>query len=130
MLSGSYDFGTFKLHAGANKVDNSDGVAGFTDSNLSMIGGSFKATQLLTLAAQYWTVKENVGTSTTSKLLVLNADYALSKRSFLYAMFGYVDNKDLGIAPLWGNGNFSGSGNVIVANDKSNGLAIGIRHVF
>ncbi len=130
MLSGSYDFGGFKLHAGANTVDNDDGVAGFVDSSLWTVGGSFKATPKLTLAAQYWTVKEKVGTSTSSKLLVLNADYALSKRSFLYALFGYADSKDLGIAPLWGNGNFSGAGNVIAANDKNNGLAIGIRHVF
>lgn len=130
MLSGSYDFGAFKLHAGANTVDNDDGVVGFVDSSLWTVGGSFKATPQLTLATQYWTVKEKVGTSTSSKLLVLNADYALSKRSFLYAMFGYADSKDLGIAPLWGNGNFSGTGNVIAANDKNNGLAIGIRHVF
>jgi predicted porin len=130
MASGSYDFGSFKLHAGANKVDNDEGVVGFVDSTLWTIGGSFKATPLLTLAAQYWTVKENVGTSTSSKLLVLNADYALSKRTFLYALFGNVDNKDLGLAPLWGNQNFSGSGNVIVVNDKASGLAVGVRHVF
>jgi len=130
MISGSYDFGGFKLHAGANQVDNADGVAGFVDSALWTVGASFKATPLLTLAAQYWTVKEKVGAATSSKLFVLNADYALSKRSFLYGMFGSVDNKDLGLAPLWGNGNFSGSGNVIVTNEKSNGLAIGVRHVF
>lgn len=130
MISGSYDFGVFKLHAGANSVDNKDGVAGFVDSSLWTIGGSFKASPQLTLAAQYWTVKEKVGKSTSSKQLVLNADYALSKRTFLYALFGYADNKDLGIAPLWGNGNLSGSGNVVVANDKVNGLAAGIRHVF
>jgi predicted porin len=130
MLSGSYDFGGFKLHAGANKVDNSDAVVGFVNSNLWTVGASFKATDLLTVAAQYWTVKEKVGVSTSSKLLVLNADYLLSKRSALYVMFGNVDNKDLGLAPLWGNQNFSGAGNVIVANDKSNGLAAGIRHTF
>jgi predicted porin len=130
MLSSSYDFGGFKLHAGADKVDNSDAVAGFVNSSLWTVGASFKATNLLTLAAQYWTVKEKVGTSTSSKLLVLNAEYSLSKRTALYAMFGSVDNKDLGIAPLWGNQNFSGAGNVIVANDKSNGIAVGIRHVF
>ena len=130
LVSGSYDFGTFKLHAGADKVDNKDGVVGFVDSTLATVGASFKATPQLTLAAQYWTVKEKVGTSTSSKLLVLNADYALSKRTFLYGMFGSVNNKDLGIAPLWGNGNFSGTGNVVVANEKVNGLAIGIRHVF
>jgi predicted porin len=130
MISGSYDFGGFKLHAGVNKVDNSEGVVGFVHSNLTTVGASFKATQQLTLAAQYWTVKEKVGVSTSSKLLVLNADYALSKRSFLYALYGNVDNKDHGLAPLWGNQNFSGSGNVIVRNDKSNGLAMGIRHVF
>jgi hypothetical protein len=76
MISGSYDFGGFKLHAGANKVDNSDGVVGFVNSNLWTVGASFKATPLLTVAAQYWTVKEKVGVSTSSKLLVLNADYA------------------------------------------------------
>lgn len=130
MISGSYDFGGFKLHAGANKVDNSDAVVGFVNSNLWTVGASFKATDLLTVAAQYWTVKEKVGVSTSSKLLVLNADYLLSKRSALYVMFGNVDNKDLGLAPLWGNQNFSGAGNVIVTNDKSNGLAAGIRHTF
>lgn len=130
MVSGSYDFGKFKLHAGANKVDNEDGVAGFVDSKLWTVGASFKATDLLTLAAQYWTVKEKVGTSTSSKLLVLNADYQLSKRTALYALLGRVDNKDLGLAPLWGNLNFSGAGNVIVANGKSNGLAMGVRHAF
>ncbi|MFZ2662833.1 MAG: porin [Rhodoferax sp.] len=130
MLSGSYDFGKFKLHAGADTVDNSDGVLGFVDSTLWTVGASFKATNALTLAAQYWSVKEKVGAATTSKLLVLNADYKLSKRSALYVMFGSVDNKDLAISPLWGNQNFSGAGNVRVANDKNNGLAMGIRHSF
>jgi len=131
MLSGSYDFGKFKLHAGADKVDNSDGVLGFVDSTLWTVGARFKATNALTLEAQYWSVKEKVGASTTSKQLVLNADYQLSKRSALYVMFGSVDNKEiLAIAPLWGNQNFSGAGNVRVANDKNNGLAMGIRHSF
>lgn len=130
ILSGTYDFGRFKLHAAVDRVDNSDGVLGFVDSSLWAIGGSFKATDALTLAAQYWSVKEKVGASSTSKVLVLNADYKLSKRTALYALFGSVDNNDLGIAPLWGNQNFAGSGNVIVQNDKSNGLAVGIRHSF
>ncbi len=130
MLSGVYDFGTFKLHAGANRVNNTEGVVGFVDSELRTVGASFKAADLLTLAAQYWTVKEKVGTATTSKLLVLNADYLLSKRTALYVLAGFADNNDLGIAPLWGNGNFSGIGNVIVANAKVNGLAVGVRHAF
>ncbi len=130
ILSGRYDFGRFKLHAAVDRVDNSDGVLGFVDSSLWSIGASFKATDVLTLAAQYWSVKEKVGASSTSKLLILNADYKLSKRTALYALFGSVDNNDLGIAPLWGNQNFSGPGNVIVQNDKSNGFAVGIRHSF
>jgi len=130
MLSGVYNFGAVKLHLGANRVDNTDGVKGFVDSELRTVGASVKAMDRLTLAAQYWTVKEKIGTATTSKLLVLNADYLLSKRTALYVLAGFADNKDLGIAPLWGNGNFSGSGNVIVANDSVNGLAAGIRHSF
>lgn len=130
IASGSYAFGAFKVHAGYDSVDNSDGVTGFVDSKLLTVGASFQATPFLVVAAQYWTIKEEVGAHTKSKLLVLNADYALSKRSFLYAMYGHVDNKDLGIAPLWGNQNFSGAGNVVLANAKNQGLAVGIRHVF
>jgi len=130
MLSGAYNFGGVKLHLGGNRVDNGDGVVGFVNSDLRTIGASFKATDLLTVAAQYWTVERKVGASTTSKLLVLNADYALSKRSALYMLVGLADNKALGIAPLWGNGNFSGAGNVIVANDKVNGFSVGMRHTF
>ena len=130
MLSGAYNFGSFKLHLGANRVDNGEGVIGFVNSDLLTAGASFKATELLTLAAQYWTVERKIGASTTSKLLVLNADYALSKRSALYVLVGLADNKALGIAPLWGNGNFSGAGNVVVANDKVTGLSVGMRHAF
>jgi len=130
MLSGAYNFGSFKLHLGANRVDNGDGVIGFVNSDLRTVGASFKATELLTVAAQYWTVERKIGAATTSKLLVLNADYKLSKRSALYVLAGFADNKALGIAPLWGNGNFSGAGNVIVANDKVNGLSVGMRHTF
>ena len=130
MLSGAYDFGRFKLHAGVDTVDNGDGVLGFVDSDLWTVGASFKATDLLTLAAQYWTVKEKVGASTSSKVLILNADYRLSKRTALYALFGSSDSKDLAIAPLWGNQNFAGTGNVRVVNDRNNGLAVGIRHSF
>jgi predicted porin len=105
-------------------------VGGFVDSDMWTLGVNYKATQSLTFGVQYWTVKESVGPSSRSKLLVLNADYALSKRTFLYALFGYTDTEDLGIAPLWGNGNFAGASNTIVSNDKNNGLALGIRHVF
>jgi len=130
MLSGAYNFGSFKLHLGANRVDNGEGVIGFVNSDLRTVGASFKATDVLTVAAQYWTVERKIGAATTSKLLVLNADYLLSKRSALYVLAGFADNKALGLAPLWGNGNFAGAGNVIVANDKVNGFAVGMRHTF
>ena len=146
ILSGTWDFGAFKLFAAFDRVDNNGtwsdgmtiapgnlsghGVAGFVDSRVWNVGGAYKATPQLTLAAQYWNIKEKVGNETTSKLLVLNADYAMSKRTFLYMLFGYADNGELGLAPLWGEQQFSGAGNVIVANDKTHGLALGVRHVF
>lgn len=130
MLSGRYGFGAFRLHLGANRVDNGEGVTGFVNSDLRTVGAGFKATDQLTVAAQYWTVERKVGASSTSKLLVLNADYLLSRRSALYVLAGFVDSQALGLAPLWGNGNFAGAGNVVVANDKANGLAVGMRHTF
>jgi predicted porin len=147
IVSATWDFGVFKLHAAYDNVDNNGawndgvtlgpgntgghGVAGFIDSQFWSVGGAFKATPQLTVSAQYWGMKEKVY-DTKSKILVLNADYALSKRTFLYALFGHADNGMMAVAPLWGNQNFGATnpGNVAVANDKVSGLALGIRHVF
>lgn len=122
ILSGSYDFGSFKLHAAVDSTNNKDGVAGFVDSKLWMVGASVKATPQLTVAAQYWNLKDSA-TSTRSKQLVLNADYALSRRTSLFAMLGHVDNRAIAIQPLWLSG-------VFVKNDKVYGLAAGVRHSF
>ena len=91
------------------------------------MGAGPEATDVLTVAAQCYAVKEEFGASTTSELFVLSAGYRLSKRTALYVLAGFDDNKALGSAPLWGNGGCWGSSTVIVANDKVNGLAAGIR---
>ncbi len=72
------------------------------------MGAGPEATDVLSVAAQCWTVKEEIGASTTSELFVLSAGYRLSKRTALYVPTGFDDNKALGIAPLWGNGGFLG----------------------
>lgn len=72
------------------------------------MGAGPEATDVLTMAAQCWAVKEGIGASTTSELFVLSAGYRLSKRTALYVPTGFDDNKALGIAPLWGNGGFLG----------------------
>ncbi len=90
------------------------------------MGAGPEATDVLTMAAQCWAVKEGIGASTTSELFVLGASYRLSKRTALHAPAGFDDNKALGMAPWWKTGGL-GSGIVIVANDKVNGLAAEIR---
>jgi predicted porin len=161
IVSATWDFGVFKLHAAYDHVDNNGawldgittgtakqgghGVAGFVDSRFWSVGGAFKATPQLTISAQYYDMKEKVF-DTKSKVVVVDADYALSKRTFLYAMYGYVDNNMLAVAPLWGNQNFglitkptlpapldkasTPPGAVAIQNDKASAIAIGIRHVF
>ena len=122
ILSGSYDFGSFKLHAAVDDVNNDEGVVGFVDSKFWTVGASVKATPQLTVAAQYWNLKDSA-TSTKSKQLVLNADYALSRRTALFAMLGHVDNGNIAVLPIWNSG-------VSVKNDKVYGLAAGVRHSF
>lgn len=122
ILSGSYNFGSFKVHVAFDDVNNDEGVTGFRDSKFWTVGASFKATPMLTLAAQYWNLKDSAS-SNSSKQVVLNADYALSRRTALFAMLGHVNNKDIAVLPLWSSG-------VTVANDKVYGLAAGVRHSF
>ena len=99
-----------------------EGVVGFRVSKFWTVGASFKATQQLIVAAQYWNLKDSAS-SNSSKQVVLNADYALSRRTALFAMLGHVNNKDIAVLPLWSSG-------VTVANDKVYGLAAGVRHSF
>ncbi len=55
-----------------------------------------------------------------AKFLTLQTTYDLSKRTSLYAFLTYVDN-DTGIAKGF---------NSPVADDSSNGIALGVRHRF
>jgi len=137
LVGASYAIGNLTLRGFYDKMDNDDGrtatvsggVPGFVDSDLWSIGATYKATSALTVSSQYFALKETFG-GTKSKQLTLNAMYALSRRSQLYAMFGYADSGNLAMAPLWGVGVFSVPSGVNVVNDKNHGLAIGMRHLF
>jgi predicted porin len=160
MLSGSYKVGALRLTAGYDAVKNDAGrtaispggistvsgpscpstpspatapqpcpYVGWTDSKMWTVGAAYNVTPLFVLAGQYYAIKETFG-GTTSKQAVVNAQYYLSKRTSLYALYSNTDSKNLGLGALWGNGNFSGATNIAVANAKNNALAMGIQHVF
>ncbi len=157
MLSGAYDFGVFRLTAGYDDIRNRSGrtaaapggistvsgagcpstpgvnqpcpYVGWTDSTMWTVGGRYNVTPVFVLASQYYRLKETFF-GTSSWQLAANAQYYLSKRTSLYAIFNHTDSKNLGLGALWGNGNFSGATNIAVANDKNNGLALGIQHIF
>lgn len=127
VVTGAYTFDAFKITAGFDHVNNAQPVvsaspAVWHDSTMATIGASYYLNTQLAFAAQYFRVKDTV-TGTASKQTVLNVDYALSKRTSLYALASLVQNGAVPISPI-----YSGAASVPNANGK--GLALGIQHKF
>ncbi len=135
-ISGAYKFGDFRVTAGYDRVDNGDNIAqgpayaGWVDSKLMTVGLAYSITPLLVVSGQYYEVKDmrpsalrGASTKEKSKQALLEAQYYLSKRSSLYAIFNHVDAGSIATSPIWGNLN-------PVANNSVNGLAIGMQHSF
>ncbi|NYT63544.1 porin [Alcaligenaceae bacterium] len=121
VLTASYAIGDVKVAGGYVRVKNPSKIAGWTDSKMWTVGAAYKITPPLTLGAQYFNNKES-NTGTTSKQLVINARYALSKRTGLYAMATRTEN---GAMPVMAMYNVPGT-----ANGKTTAMAVGIQHFF
>jgi predicted porin len=124
----SYRTEKYKITSGYTRVNNSNppvvaGGAVWRDSRMWTIGGSYLVAPQLGLAAQYSNLKENV-TGTSSKQVILNANYFLSKRTTLYGLLVRSDN---GAAPM---GTIGGAAAASVPNAIATGVAVGIRHAF
>jgi general bacterial porin, GBP family len=130
---GAYDFGVAKLTAYYN-TDDRDG--NFDDRDLYGFKVAVPVATGVTLTGGYAQVRGAKGDATSStgnfnakstqddkaSILTFRAQYDLSKRTALYALFTQVRNDK--------NTDLSVSG-VTTANDKSSrGLAVGVRHSF
>lgn len=134
---GAYDFGVAKLTAYYN-TDDRDTAAGqqYDDRNMYGFKVAVPVAANVTLTGGYAQVRGAKGDATTAtgnfnakntqddkaSILTFRAQYDLSKRTALYALFTQVRNDQ--------NTDLSVSG-VTTANDKSSrGLAVGVRHSF
>lgn len=130
---GAYDFGAAKLTAYYN-TDDRDG--NFDDRDMYGFKVAVPVATGVTLTGGYAQVRGAKGDATSStgnfnakstqddkaNILTFRAQYDLSKRTALYALFTQVRNDN--------NTDLSVSG-VTTANDKSSrGLAVGVRHSF
>ena len=129
LVYGSYDLGVAKLTAYYNE-DSTDRA--FDDRQVFGIKAAVPVAQGVTLSAGYASVK-NANASSTSfnakdtkddgaDIFTVKAQYDLSKRTALYALFTQVNNDD--------NANLSVSGVATSAGKSSRGLAVGVRHNF
>lgn len=118
----SYAFGNAKLFAGYRWMRDEVTTATPRHDNLYWLGAQYRFTPALTLTggAYYTDARSN---SNDSWLFVLNADYALSKRTDAYVLLGYVNNK--------GNATFgvTGTPNTLPGANQT-GAMVGVRHRF
>ena len=122
----SYTFGAVKLAGGINRVNHTHGAVNLSpyawnDSKAATFGANYRMTEQLAFAAQYFRVS-NSASNTSSNLIVLNADYALSKRTSLYALLGASKNGAIPIMPIYGTAS--------AANASGSGVTIGMLHKF
>ena len=133
LVYGSYDLGVAKLTAYYNE-DSRDNNAGVTYSDRQVFGlkAAVPVAQGVTLSAGYASVKNanssSVGFNAKSQkddgadIFTVKAQYDLSKRTALYALFTQVNNDDAA--------NLSVSSATTSAGKSSRGLAVGVRHSF
>ena len=120
-LSASYNFGPASLvYTYAH-----EGLAATTEAtnNTNLIGVIVPVGQY-SFKASYILGERKVLSAGKGSLLGLGVDYALSKRSKLYATYAHVTNKDGGASY-----NTGGIGST-TANNSSSNLAMGVFHAF
>ena len=140
LVYGSYDLGVAKLTAYYNQ-DGRDGA--FDNRQVYGLKAAVPVAPAVTLSAGYAFVKNATTTAATStsalstasvtfagdnvnddnaRILTLKAQYDLSKRTALYALFTAVNNGD--------NAALNVSQVELAAGKSSRGLAVGVRHSF
>jgi len=118
--AGSYDFGVVKVSALLDQIKNKD--AGLKQQ--AWLIGAKAPVGKFTLKAAVGGVKDKIVSDANSIKWALGADYALSKRTYLYANYGQIKNDDGAARQLnWAaNSQTAGYGTV--------GVDFGIAHSF
>ncbi|MBL8325443.1 MAG: porin [Rubrivivax sp.] len=124
-LNGWAKLGETKVGGGVIRRAN-DGNPARRNSDLWHIGASHPVLPLLTLSAQYVTLRYRDAADADSGLLSVRATYNLSKRTALFAQIGQISN-DANVAVSVSGG---APGSNPAAGGSQTGFNAGIRHTF
>jgi predicted porin len=127
-LGANYTMGAAKFFVlnQTNKNTGATTVASTVDTSFTSVSAAYTM-GATTVMAQMGNLKADAGTfaGQKSKLVGIGADYALSKRSTIYARYESIDDK-AGVATGANNGNFSAIG----TETTRTRAALGVRHTF
>jgi len=123
-LGGTATFDALKLFAGYQRLAAPDAaLAKPTKANHSWVGANYQIAPLLTLIGSVFRVTQNQNAG-SANLYMLGTNYALSKRTLLYASVGKVYNS--------ATANFSveATNNNPISGGQQSGIYFGVSHSF
>lgn len=148
VLGGSFTLGSHRLYAGLTREMNScstctgalariSGVSGTREAKFQLlnVGWRYQMSTQVGLIAQYVRVQDRSDYTVSpgsrdANWLAIGGEYALSKRTTMYATLGTIDNRN-GSAYLLGSSAAQQPANAIGPSDpRASTLVTGIRHVF
>jgi predicted porin len=139
-LGFGYDFGAGKVGLGYNTTKLNNNLTGAsTKVNGWLLSGSFNVSKAVVLKAQFQHDSDTKGNATASegaKQWTIGADYILSKRTKVYALYTVLNNDTNSSRALAKNGTVLGSNTGIAtvsaaaAGQDPKALSIGMVHSF
>jgi predicted porin len=132
--SDSWSVKGFFLDVKPNSKGTNLGALGIDEYQTGGIGGAYKVTNALSFDASYYQTKDQT-LGGHVRMVALGADYALSKRTGLYALYGTSRNgggNGFGTSrnTTPGTASLTQSGAVNQYGMTSNGLVVGLNHQF
>lgn len=124
-VGATYKFANVKLFGAYRDLKDEMVAAGVPSVRTAYywFGAAYNVNSALVVSGAFYKT-DNKDTSADPYDVVLSADYALSKRTDVYATFGRVVNKG------GSNVGLNGVGSAVVAGENQNGLVLGVRHRF
>lgn len=123
-ISTAYDFGFMRLHAGVNRGKNDATGAGALHRRSWSIGATVPLAPQQSLRVMYGQAKNKVATDADWSAVQIGYLYDLSKRTGLYAAYGFIDN-----APNASTA-FPRSIGTFAAGSTPKAAIVGIKHTF
>jgi predicted porin len=140
-VGGAYTFGPARIAVGYARETQDRNIGSSAQQKNAWVGGSYDIIPALALSAAYYDTKvENLalaanGSTTDGKrqLFIIGTNYALSKRTNLYADVDYTRFKNgLENVAAAANGGLGGGSQLPLASPRSSqaGVSVGIMHLF